>query len=59
MTSGQFPLEGGEDRQAQGDVPVGEGRLGSHRDIPPGTEAVPTPFKGGILPHTAATAVQD
>jgi hypothetical protein len=49
VTEAKFPLgilEGGEGRQAQGDVPVGECRLGSRRDIPPGTEAVPPPWKG-------------
>jgi hypothetical protein len=53
------PFEGGEGRQAQGDVPVGKGRFDSGRDIPRGTEAVPTPFEGGIVPRKAATAVQD
>jgi hypothetical protein len=43
------PLEGAEGRQAQGDVAVGACHLGSHRHIPPGAEAVPTPFKGGLV----------
>ena len=54
--TGNSPLEGREGRQARGDVPVGEHRHGSCRDIPPGTEGAPTPFKAGILPRNAATA---
>ena len=57
--TGNSPLEGGEGRQALGDVPVGECRLGCLRDIPPGTEAVPAPFEGGIVPRQAAAAVWD
>jgi hypothetical protein len=53
------PWKGGEGRQARGDVPVGQRRLGCCRDIPQGTEAVPTPFQGGFLPRNATTAVQD
>jgi hypothetical protein len=47
------PLEEGEGRQAQGDVPVGECRPCSHRDIPrepkrflPPLKEIP-PSKGG------------
>jgi hypothetical protein len=53
------PLEGGEGRQARGDVPVGECRLDGRRDIPPGSEAVPTSSEGEIVPLKVATAVQD
>jgi hypothetical protein len=46
VTKGNSPLEGGEGRQARGDVPVGERRVASRRDIPREPKRFPPPSKG-------------
>lgn len=50
VTNGDSPLEGGEDRQAQGDVLVGEYRFDICRDIPREPKRFPPPFMGESLP---------
>jgi hypothetical protein len=59
ITNGQFPLGRGRGPSGQGGCPGRGVSPCQSQDIPPGTEAVPTSFQGGILPRKTATAVQE
>jgi hypothetical protein len=59
LQAANLSIEGGEVfRRLHGGRPRGAAPSKGRRDIPRGTEAVPAPFKGGIISPKAETAVQ-